>query len=221
MNKLIIFDLDGTILNTNADMTNSMNYLLKSINARLIDTNDMREAMNKGRRYLIETALGRKTSDEENDRYQKIYNDYYFLNKNILTKPYEGIIDLLDKLKEEGYLLAVCSNKLHDATFGLVEEILPNYFDYVIGSSRKFKRKPDKEMIIHILDKLNVSKENTVYIGDTRADIKAASNAGVYNIAALYGFGSRKNLLELNPDTTVEAATEIYKIITDYFNKTY
>ncbi|NLN51004.1 MAG: HAD family hydrolase [Acholeplasmataceae bacterium] len=217
MKKLIIFDLDGTILNTISDMTNSMNYLLNYLKASLITEDDMKGAMNKGRRYLIETALGRKISDEENSRYQKIYNDYYFSNKNILTKPYDGIVTLLDNLKNAGYLLAVCSNKLHNATAGLVEEIFPNTFDYVLGSSNKFSRKPHPEMLVHILQELDVNKDNTIYIGDTEADMKAASNADIYKIAALYGFGEKEKLLKHNPDAVVDKPEEIYDLVIKHF----
>ncbi len=218
MKKLIIFDLDGTILNTIPDMASSMNYMLGQIGANSIILEDMKEAMNKGRKFLIEKALNREISIEENKRFQQIYNDYYFLNKNILTKPYDGIIPLLNQLKEEGYLLAVCSNKLHEATSGLINEIFPNIFDYVIGSSKQFLRKPHPEMITHILEKLNVEKENVIYIGDTDADMKAATNSNIYKIAALYGFGIKESVLKYKPDAVVYQPEEIYHIIFNYFN---
>lgn len=217
MKKLIIFDLDGTLLYTLPDMKNSMNYLFKQLNGNPITIEDMHTGMTKGRRYLIEKSLDRKITDEENIKYQTIYNDYYFLNKNILTKPYEGVVELLEKLKRDGYLLAVCSNKLHEATSGLIKEIFPSVFDYVLGRSDKHKSKPNKEMIDYIIKKLNVDKSNVIYIGDTQTDMKAATSAVVYKIAVLYGFGSKESLLKYQPNAVVNQPKEIYEIIINYF----
>lgn len=217
MNKLIIFDLDGTILNTTLDMTNAMNHILKSIGGTPITEDDMRVAMTKGRRYLIEKSFSRVITDEENISIQTKYNNHYFKSKNIHTKPFSGIEKLLSDLKDEGYLLAVCSNKLHDASSGLIAEIFPNTFDYVLGRSDKFPTKPSKEMIVHIIDKLNVDKNNVVYLGDTATDMKAAINAEVFKIAVTYGFGSKESLLKYNPEAVANHPDEIYSIITNYF----
>lgn len=208
-----------TLLDTVYDMANSMNYLFKVLDVPLINYSDMKQAMNKGRRYLIEKQLNRSITNEENIKYQTIYNEYYFNHKNILTKPYDGIIELLKRLKEEGYLLAVCSNKLHDATLGLVNEIFSDTFDYVIGSSDRFLRKPSKEMIVHILKELNVKEGNTIFIGDTLADIKGAKNANLYNIAALYGYGIKELLIKENPNVLANNSKELYNIIKDYFRR--
>lgn len=217
MRKLIIFDLDGTLLNTLSDMKNSMNHLFDYLNAPHITEDDMLLAMNKGRRYLIETNLNKSLTDEESERYQQIYHNHYFIHKNILTKPYDGINELLDKLKNDNYLLAICSNKLDNQTQGLVSEIFPNTFDYVIGSSKKYKRKPHNDMIDHIIKELNVKKTNIIYIGDTAADIIAAKSANIFNIAVLYGFGNKANILKENPNKTVNNANELYTVINERF----
>lgn len=217
MKKLIIFDLDGTLLNTKPDMANSMNYLFKVLNVPLISLSDMKETFTKGRRYLIEKQMGRSITDEENNKYQNIYNEYYFLNKNINTKAYDGVVELLSKLKEDGYILTICSNKLHKPTVGLTKEIFSGIFDYVIGSSEEFLRKPNKDMIVHILKKFNVKEEYAIYIGDTYGDIKAAKNAGIYNVYVTYGYGEDKASLKEKPDGFADSPSELYDIINNYF----
>jgi len=219
MKKLVIFDLDGTILDTISDITNSMNYVLNYLGGTLIDDETMKAVAKKGRRYIFETAVGHPIENEKYQEYVKLYNDHYFINKNILTKPFDGIVPLLNQLKKEGFLLAVCSNKLHNATSSLIEEVFPDMFDYVIGSSDKILRKPNPDMIIHVLDKLNVQKENAIFVGDTVADIKAAIRAEVYHIAVLFGFGEEKDFLEHQPNRLVSNVNDIYPIITNYFNE--
>ena len=119
--KLVIFDLDGTILDTVKDLTSAVNHLLKQLNRPLIDANQVKAYLGQGPKYLLEHALNEPLEGELFDRYYKIYNDYYQAHQLDYTKPYEGIPKVLNTLKKSGYLLAVVSNKQAPVTQSLME----------------------------------------------------------------------------------------------------
>ena len=134
--KLVIFDLDGTILDTVKDLTSAVNHLLKQLNRPLIEANQVKAYLGQGPKYLLEHALNEPLEGELFDRYYKIYNDYYQAHQLDYTKPYEGIPKVLNTLKKSGYLLAVVSNKQAPVTQSLMEKLFPNTFDVVIGTSK-------------------------------------------------------------------------------------
>lgn len=217
MEKLIIFDLDGTILNTLTDITNSINYMLKTFDLPLRTEKEIQYFVGRGPKYLIEKAVGKTMLDNEYNEFYKVYDKHYSIHKEDYTKPYAGFDELLPKLKALGYLLAVCSNKQHSATKELIENLYPNTFDYVMGTTPNYQPKPAKDMIIHIINELNISKEKALYIGDTEIDMQAANNAGITKVAALYGFRLKEELSIYNPYTYINKPLEIIEVAKTYF----
>ncbi|MDD2575661.1 MAG: HAD family hydrolase [Acholeplasmataceae bacterium] len=211
--KLVIFDLDGTILDTVKDLTNAVNHLLKQLNRPLIEDNQVKAYLGQGPKYLLEHALHEPLEGELFDNYYRIYNDFYQAHQLDYTKPYEGIYEVLKTLKELGYLLAVVSNKQEPVTKSLMESLFPNTFDVVIGTSKTNLPKPNPTMVLKVMKALNVTKEDTIYIGDTQTDMKTAINAELVKIAVLYGFRTKEDLIPYEPEYFARTPLEILDII--------
>lgn len=206
--KLIIFDLDGTLLDTLTDITNSINYTLNYFNRPAKTEQQVKYYLGQGPKYLLEKAFD---NDLDYKSVYPIYDHHYTKHQNDYTKPYDGVLETLNALKEKGYLLAVCSNKQDPITKELIKTIFPNTFDYVIGTSAKLTRKPAPDMVLHILKALNIKKSEALYIGDTETDMKTAFNAGLKVVAVTYGFRSKKELKVYQPDYLVDHPLEILK----------
>ncbi len=209
--KLIIFDLDGTLLDTLKDITNSVNYTLKHFNQPLKTQEEIKYFLGQGPRYLLENAF------EKIDDYEavfKVYDQHYSLHQNDYTKPYDGVLETLNTLKKMDLLLAVCSNKQDHITKELIETLFPGMFDFVIGTSKNFKRKPSSDMSNHILKSLSIDKKDALYVGDTETDMKTALNSGLKAVAVTYGFRSRNELSPYKPYKIIDHLTELIKIVT-------
>lgn len=213
MKKLVIFDLDGTILNTLTDLTNSVNYVLEHYGLPLKKEEEIKYFLGYGPRHLLEKSFNKEFTDSEYNKVFQLYDNYYDKHQTDYTKPYEGIEEVLKQLKAEGYLLAVCSNKQDNATTKIIQDLFPNIFDVVMGTNSEFLKKPAPDMVLEILRLLKVKKESTIYIGDTEIDLKTAINAGIKKIAVLYGFRKKSDLIDYNPEYFVSETKEIIEII--------
>lgn len=213
MKKLVIFDLDGTILDTLTDLTNSVNYVLKMFNKPLREEDEIKYFLGYGPRYLLEKSFNEEFSDLQYEKIYEIYNNYYSRHQLDFTKPYNGMNEVLKELKDKGYLLAVCSNKQESAVKELMTALFEDVFDKVMGTSPKFPAKPEPDMVLEIMNSLNVSKENTIYIGDTQVDLETAINANIKKIAVLYGFRKKSDLDAYNPEFYVNEPKELINII--------
>lgn len=194
VNKLIIFDLDGTILDTILDLNMALNHVFTEYNLPKISVDDTRLNLGNGIRRLI---IDSKGNDENIDILYKRFMEYYNENYNVYTKPYEGIIDLLYILKNKGYKLAVISNKNIVPLKKLVDYHFKDIFDIVLGDGMGFNRKPDPEIINYCINRMDSNIENTIYIGDSDIDIKTVDNSGVNGLFVSYGY-RRKEILEKN-----------------------
>lgn len=208
--KLIIFDLDGTLLDTLTDITNSVNYTLKHFNQPLRQEEEIKYFLGQGPKYLLTHAFQEITDYE---KVYAVYNNHYQRHQHDNTKPYDGVKETLDALKKTDILLAVCSNKQDAITKSLITSLFPNTFDYVIGTSDKLRRKPASDMPNHIIKTLNVSKEDVLYIGDTETDMLTAQNTGIKAIAVTYGFRSEAELEIYKPYKIINNLKEILKIV--------
>ncbi len=217
MKKLIIFDLDGTILNTLTDLTISINYMLNHLNLPPRTEEEIKYFLGRGPQYLIEQSVGKPLDNNEYERVYQVYNAHYDKQKNINTQPYQDFDKVFKTLKEKGYLLAVCSNKQHEATSALMAEVFPNIFDVVIGTSPKLNKKPASDMVDHIIKELAVNHENVIYIGDTEIDMQTAINSNIEKVAVLYGFRKKEELEIYKPKYFVNKPVEIIDVIDMFF----
>ena len=216
MKKLIIFDLDGTLLNTIADLAASVNHSLKQSGYPEHPENAYYMFVGNGITKLIERALPEnKRSKEIIESVRSLFLSHYDENNTVFSTPYPGIPELLTMLKDAGYLLAVASNKYQKAT----EKLVTHYFgdiDFaaVFGQRDDVPVKPHPQVIEDIIKLTGITdKSEILYIGDSNVDMHTASNAGVEACGVIWGFRSHEELASCNPSYIVDKAEEIMKII--------
>jgi phosphoglycolate phosphatase len=216
MKSLLIFDLDGTLLDTIADMAESSNYALTKCGFPTHEISAYRFFIGNGINKLFERILPEGEKNTENIlELRKYFLEHYEIHNSELTVPYAGIPELLLKLQSAGIMIAVASNKYHKATEKLVKHFFPEIqFIAVFGQREGIAVKPDPTIVQDILAKAKVKKtEEVLYIGDSGVDMQTAQNAGVEACGVTWGFRPRAELLELSPKYIVDKAEEISRII--------
>ena len=210
---LIIFDLDGTLINTIDDLGQACNHALSACGYPTHRIEDYPRLVGNGINKLIERALPEEHRKEAAVlRLRKYFVPYYDAHNCDLTRPYEGIPALLQALKAQGHTLAVASNKYQAATEKIVAQLFPDTFDVVLGERDGVARKPHPQIVYDIL--LNRSdKSETLYIGDSLVDAETAQAAGVKLILCTWGFCTEEQLMTANPDYMVHHPAEILPII--------
>jgi phosphoglycolate phosphatase len=194
--KCIIFDLDGTILNTLEDIKNAVNHALIVRNLPKRTLEDIRLTIGHGVHELIARNIPDGHNNPEHLNILKDFRNYYFAHLMDTTVPYEGIIEELNNLKEEGYKIAVCTNKLDSSAQTLIKHFFDGIFDYVLGSNEVVKKKPAPDMINLVIKELGVNKEECLYVGDTEIDYFAATNANIDVLVVNYGYRKEQELKE-------------------------
>jgi phosphoglycolate phosphatase len=192
-----IFDLDGTLLDTLAEIADSMNGVLARIGHPIHDLQAYRYLTGDGVVALITNALPSDDRDEATlRRAGELLREEYLKNWGRKAKPYDGIPELLDALAAKRVSLNVLSNKMNEFTRMAVEQFLGRWtFDQVVGESPKFPRKPDPASALHIAERLGRPPSEVAYLGDTRTDMETAAAAGMYPVGALWGFRDKDELL--------------------------
>ena len=214
MKKLIIFDLDGTLIDTLEDLKNSVNYALSCKNYPIRTKEQVRKAIGNGVSKLIERLLPNGVSNEEYFDTLEIFKKHYDIHYQDNTIPYKGVITLLMQLKNDGYLLSVCTNKIQEVSEKLINRFYPGLFDLVVGDQEGLKKKPEKDMIVKTLEILKVSKEDALYIGDTEVDKQTAVNSGLDYIMEGYGYRTIEEWKVLDPNLDIKKTPqEVYKTI--------
>ena len=218
--KYLIFDLDGTILDTLQDLTNAVNYGLKCFNLPLKDKEFVRLAIGNGTKVLIKRCTPCDISEEVRDQVFDNFKSYYFKHFTDNTKPYPGVLKMLLKLKEIPNLkLVVLSNKDDDLTKQLIQKEFIGVFDIVQGSYIDKPRKPDPYLINKIFNNNSINKEDCLYIGDTNVDKETATNGGVTYRLVNYGYRNKEELEKMCPnDTTISTIDELYHTILKWVN---
>ena len=218
--KYIIFDLDGTILDTLDDLTNAVNYGLKCFNLRPKDKEFVRLAIGNGTKVLIKRCTPCDISDEIRSQVFDSFKKYYFEHFTDNTRPYKGMFEMLLKLKElDNLKLVVLSNKDDDLTKQLINKEFPRVFDIVQGSYIDKPRKPDPYLITRIFNEYKIHNNECLYIGDTNVDKETATNAGITYRLVNYGYRNKDELEKMCPnDTTISTIDELYHTILKWVN---
>ncbi len=189
MNKTaIILDLDGTILNTLEDLTDSVNFALENggFPTRTID--EIRTFVGNGAKNLIVRALPEGESEETLNKTLAAFKAHYETNKTNKTSPYDGMPEVLAELKKRGCKLAIVSNKHDDAVQGLFNQFFSDTCDFALGNCDFLPKKPAPDMILYALEKIGKTVEDAVYIGDSEVDVVTADNTNIPCISVLWGF---------------------------------
>lgn len=188
MIRSILFDLDGTLLDTLDDLASSVNYALRTHHLPERSHTEIRSFLGNGIRNLMLDAVGRGMSDEAFEPVFQTFRTYYVEHCLDKSKPFAGIIDLLKALQQRGITMAVVSNKLHPAVVELNERFFKDYITSAVGESATVRRKPNPDAVLAALSELGCSKDEAVYVGDSEVDLHTAQNAGMQCMLVLWGF---------------------------------
>ena len=217
--KTIIFDLDGTLLDTLTDLKNAVNYALRFYHLPEKDYEFVRKAIGNGTTVLIKRCTPSSLNDEERKLVFDVFKKYYLEHYADFTKPYKNIKELvLDGFKGK-VTLAVVSNKDNDLTNKIINKEFPGCFDIIQGSYLDHPKKPDPYLIKKIIKENNINIEDCLYIGDTDVDKESATNAGLKYLLVNYGYRTKEELEKTCPeDTTISDVNTLYKEILKWVN---
>jgi len=203
-----IFDLDGTLLNTLDDLAASTNYALRCYGFPERTTEEVRLFVGNGVRKLMERAIPKETDSKIFEEVFSTFQQHYLEHSLDTTKPYPGVLEMLDGLKQRGKHLAVVSNKFYAATKELCAHFF-NQIEVAIGERSNIQKKPAPDTVIEALRQLGVSSENAVYIGDSDVDVMTAKNCGIPCISVLWGFRNKEFLLQHGATTFIQTPSEL------------
>ncbi len=209
----IIFDLDGTLLNTLEDLTDSVNYALDQFKLPPRDISEIRRFVGNGANKLIERAVGKRLDDAARQECLKIFKAHYRENMNNKTRPYDDVLDLIRQLLEKGYRLAIVSNKFDKAVKGLNVSYFEGLFPVAIGESETVAPKPAPDSVFEALRQLDSDTSKAIYVGDSDVDVRTAKNAGLPCIGVTWGFRDRDLLVSEGADEIIDSPKELLSIL--------
>ncbi len=214
MYRTVIFDLDGTLLNSIGDLAAAANYVCRKNRWPEHTEEEIMGMVGHGIPNLVRQfspADARSTLMVLNTTSQ--FNQYYGCHNMELTRPYEGMAELLQQLKAAGAQLAVCSNKADNFSRAIVEHYYPGVFDLVRGNLNGMPVKPDPTVVREIMRDLDASYLSAVMVGDSSVDIQTGHNAGIKACGVTWGFRSRENLVEAAADAIADTPAELGKLL--------
>ena len=211
--ELIVFDMDGTILDTLEDLKNSMNHTLRLHNMPERTLDEIRSFVGNGIRKLIERAVPANTSEDKIIEIHKDFMEHYEVHCADFTKPYEGVNDLIKELRSRGYKTAVVSNKADGAVQDLCIQYFPDLFDLAIGEKPEIAKKPAPDMVNMALEQLQFPRKKAVYIGDSDVDVATAVNSNLDMIAVDWGFRTHEFLVKQGAEIIVSQPEEILELV--------
>ena len=213
MKHAVIFDLDGTLLNTLGDLRAATNHALEVRGLPPHSMEEIRQFIGNGIRLLICRAMPEGTPEAEIDAALDDFKAYYAAHIHDRTVPYDGIPQLLTALRKRGIKVAVLSNKIDSASQQLIEYFFPEKTDVVFGEHVGVPRKPDPTSCRMVMQQLGVQPEQVVYVGDSGTDMQTAKNAGLYAVGVTWGFRSKEVLLKYGADVLVHRPEQILQIL--------
>lgn len=213
MIKAIIFDLDGTLLDTLHDLADSVNHVLTNHSMKNRTVDEIRSFIGNGVPTLIARSVPAGTDEHTTAECVREMAEYYKDHADIKTKPYDGINELLETLKNKGIRTAVVTNKVENAAEILCNNKFGGVFDCVIGDNGKDRLKPHPDNVFRALDILGFPREEVLYAGDSDVDMITAKNAGLRSIGVTWGFRDEEILRENGADFIVHTPSEILKIL--------
>lgn len=213
--RLVVFDLDGTLLDTIADLAAATNFALASFGYPTHDIDDIRGYVGNGIGKLLERALPQNSRNAGSlEQMRSVFVPYYNEHNADLSKPYPGVCDMLERLQAEGLMLAVASNKYQAATEKLVARYFPDIrFIAIFGQRAGVPVKPDPQIVFDIVSKAGVSLDEVIYVGDSGVDMQTARHAGVDAIGVAWGFRPRTELEEEHPLALADEAGNVVEMV--------
>lgn len=214
MNKAVLFDLDGTLLDTVHDIADKVNQTLTHFGYPTLTVTQIMQRIGNGSKMLIKNSIGVPVSEEHFNIVLGWFLKLYAGEPDAKTKPFDGILQVLQILKERGYKLAIVTNKPQPATDKICRELLSFVgFDKIIGQSGTVKCKPDKTATLNLLNELNVQPENAYFVGDGETDVLTAINANINGIAVLWGYRTKEQLSDAGARVFANKPSDLLSLI--------
>lgn len=211
--KLLIFDMDGTILDTLEDLKDSINHILEQYGMPTRSLEEVRSFVGNGIQKLVERSAKAGTDEATILRMFEDMKQYYQLHCYDTTKPYDGIVELIQTLRAKGYLVSVVSNKADAAVQELCSKFFDGLMDCAIGEREGIARKPAPDSVYMVMKELNVAPEDVVYIGDSEVDFATAVNAGIDCIVVTWGFREEAFLRQQGAEVFAHKPQDIMQYI--------
>lgn len=205
----VIFDLDGTLLDTITDLHASVNHALGKCGLPTRTTEEVRRALGYGFLYLIENSVPENADEKTIKEVLTIFKEHYYIHSMDKTRPYEKIPQMLEQIKAKGYKMAIVSNKGMEAAKKLARHFFSDTIEIAIGESAKVKRKPAPDTVIEAMHLLDSTKEESLYVGDSEVDIATAKNAGIRCLSVSWGFRTAEQLKTNGATDIISRPTEI------------
>lgn len=209
--KTVLFDLDGTLLDTLQDIADSVNYAMKEMGFPTKTLEEVRQSVGNGIQKLIEAVVPEDKKDLA-PKALEIFRPYYAAHSQVKSAPYPGILSLIDRLEKDGYVCGIVSNKPNKAVVELCETFFPS-FAVAAGEKEGVARKPHPDGIFRALEEIGGTKEACIYIGDSDVDIITAKNAEIPGIAVTWGFRDRPDLEKAGAVYFADTTEELYERI--------
>ncbi len=213
MNDTILFDLDGTLLNTLEDIADGVNHALRKMNYPERTLDEVRQFVGNGVAMLIKRAVPEGTSEELINTCLQFNKEYYSTHVNEKTRPYEGIMTLLKELKDKGYKVGVVSNKYDSAVKDLCHLYFSDYVTVAVGNRTGVPTKPAPDCVYSAVQELGSDLGNTVFVGDSDVDVHTAHNAGLPCIGVAWGFRGRAFLESAGADMVIDNPMELLPVL--------
>ena len=218
--KLLLFDLDGTLIDSVPDLSDAVNYMLKELNRSIFSEDIIRTWVGNGAQTLVKRALlGQSdiSNDIDTELFEKALNIFLIFYKNnvcVNTKLYSDVHETLNSLKKQNYRLVIITNKPYDFIKPILLKFeLDNLFEYFIGGDSLEKKKPDPMPLLHVCEKFNISIEDSIMIGDSKNDILAANSIDMDSIGVTYGYNYTEDISVYNPTLVISNFSDISTVL--------
>ena len=211
--QAVLFDMDGTVLNTLDDLYDSVNHSLAQFSLPPVSREHVRQNLGNGAVYLVSHCVPQGTPQELQDRVLAFYKPWYDAHCQIRTAPYEGILPLMEALRAEGIRLAIVSNKPDTAVQELARTFFSGLLEYTVGESPSVRRKPAPDTVLTAAARMAVPVGSCVYIGDSEVDLRTARNAGMDCISVTWGFRDEPQLIDAGASVLVHTPEELLAVL--------
>ena len=212
MLKAVLFDLDGTLLNTLDDLAASTAHAMRQMGLAPVTRDQVRQFVGSGARVLCERCLGEGAAEADVDRLQALFQAHYKEHLHDVTVPYPGVMDMLEALRALGVKRGVVSNKFSAATQAVCDLYFGDLIDVVVGEGPGVRKKPAPDSLLAVMEQLGVTPEECAMVGDSPQDILAAKAAGCLAVGVTWGFRSREQLEEAGADVIVDSAEALVEL---------
>lgn len=217
--RAIIWDLDGTLLNTIDDLKDSVNFALTTFHFRERSLEEVKASVGNGVERLLSLSLPKGEDTPKFKEILETFKTYYSQNSAVKTKPYKDILGTITQIKKLGIKQAVVSNKFDNAVKELCPKYFGNIFTACIGETSNIRRKPAPDMLLKASAILKINKEEILFVGDSEVDFKTAQNANIPCVSALWGFRTKEELLKYGAKTFASNPKDVLRIILNDTNK--